>query len=57
VSVPSTASLSGATATPGGPESLANISVGDAVEIYTNSLTGSPVIARGVVDDSNSPSS
>ena len=53
VSVPSTASLQGASGAGGGPESLANIAVGDAVEIFTHSESTSPVVAVGVRDDSN----
>ncbi len=55
VSVPPTASLEGATGSGGGPESLANISVGDAVEIFTHNVSGSPVVAVGVRDDSGTP--
>ena len=55
VSVPPTASLQGATGTGGGPESLTNISVGDAVEIFTHNVSGSPVVAVGVRDDSGTP--
>jgi hypothetical protein len=55
VSVPPTASLEGATGTGGGPESLTNISVGDAVEIFTHNVSGSPVVAVGVRDDSGTP--
>ena len=55
VSVPPTASLQGATGTGGGPESLTNIAVGDAVEIFTHNVSGSPVVAVGVRDDSGTP--
>jgi hypothetical protein len=48
VSVPSTASFKGPG---GGPETLANIAVGDAVEVYTPSESASPIVAVGVVDD------
>jgi hypothetical protein len=57
VSVPSTASLQGATGAGGGPESLTNISVGDAVEIFTHDVSGSPVVAVGVRDDSGTAGS
>jgi len=57
VSVPPTASLEGATGAGGGPESLTNISVGDAVEIFTHDASGSPVVAVGVRDDSGTPGS
>jgi hypothetical protein len=57
VSVPSTASLEGATGAGGGPESLSNISVGDAVEIFTHDVSGTPVVAVGVRDDSGTPGS
>ena len=57
VSVPPTASLEGATGAGGGPESLTNISVGDAVEIFTHDVSGSPVVAVGVRDDSGTPGS
>ena len=57
VSVPPTASLEGARGTGGGPESLTNISVGDAVEIFTHNVSGSPVVAVGVHDDSGAPGS
>jgi hypothetical protein len=57
VSVPPTASLEGATGAGGGPESLTNISVGDAVEIFTHDTSGSPVVAVGVRDDSGTPGS
>ncbi len=57
VSVPPTASLEGAKGAGGGPESLSNISVGDAVEIFTHNTSGSPVVAAGVRDDSGPPSS
>jgi hypothetical protein len=57
VSVPSTASLEGATGAGGGPERLSNISVGDAVEIFTHDVSGTPVVAVGVRDDSGTPGS
>ena len=55
VSVPPTASLEGATGAGGGPESLTNIAIGDAVEIFTHNVSGSPVVAVGVRDDSGTP--
>lgn len=50
VSVPSTASFQDDPET-GAGTSLATISVGDAVEIHTDSETGSPIVAVGVTDD------
>jgi len=50
VAVPPTASLKGVT-------SLAGVSVGDSVEIYTTSAPGSPIVAVGVIDDSVAPAS
>jgi hypothetical protein len=57
VSVPPTASLEGAAGTGGGPQSLANIAVGDKVEVFTHSESTSPVVAVGVRDDSSTPGS
>jgi hypothetical protein len=57
VSVPPTASLEGAGGTGGGPQSLANIAVGDKVEVFTHSESTSPVVAVGVRDDSHAPGS
>ncbi len=50
VSVPSTASFQADPVTHAGT-SLATISLGDAVEIYTHSESSSPVVAVGVSDD------
>jgi hypothetical protein len=50
VSVPSSASFQADPLT-GAGKSLATISVGDAVEIFTDSETGSPIVAVGVSDD------
>jgi hypothetical protein len=50
VSVPPSASFQDDPQT-GAGTSLATISVGDAVEIHTDSLTGSPIVAVGVTDD------
>ena len=52
VSVPAGTSLQGAKGAGGGSESLSNIAVGDAVEIFTHSESTSPVVAVGVRDDS-----
>jgi hypothetical protein len=56
VSVPSTASLEVSHGTGGGSDGLGKVAVGDAVEIFTHSETGSPVVAVGVRDDGH-PSS
>lgn len=50
VSVPAGTSLEPDPQT-GAGKTLATISVGDAVEIYTDSETGSPIVAVGVSDD------
>jgi hypothetical protein len=50
VSVPATTSFQPDPAT-GAGKTLATVSVGDAVEIYTDSETGSPIVAVGVTDD------